>query len=139
MAAARRRELTLFHHTIHASEALRAELAQLERLLAEIEADRRAGKPWSTILVGRQTNGTRDGVYRSIEIFEKQFMALRSEGIRQMVDDEGLSHSHIAGVVGRSRQFIGRLYRSAHAAKPLAVATLVVTTCSELTATGLAL
>lgn len=40
-------------------------------------------------------------------------MACRAEGIRQMVDVEGMSLSEVSRVLGSSRQFVTRLYQKA--------------------------
>ena len=57
----------------------------------------------------------RDRLFAAQRAFDDAFTAARAEGIRLLVDDEGLSLTEVGRVVGRSRQFVTRLYRRAHA------------------------
>lgn len=53
----------------------------------------------------------RDEVFAALDRFNHQLTALRAEGVRVMVDIEGRSLTEVATFVGRSRQFVTRLYR----------------------------
>lgn len=55
----------------------------------------------------------RDELFASLDRFNHQLTALRAEGVRVMVDEEGRSLTEVASYVGRSRQFVTRLYRMA--------------------------
>lgn len=55
-------------------------------------------------------NRARDLTFAATSGFDAAFGAARSAGIRVLVD-EGLSLSEIARLIGRSRQFVTRLYR----------------------------
>jgi hypothetical protein len=58
-------------------------------------------------------SAVRDELFDRFDRFNHQLTALRAEGVRVMVDVEGRSLTEVAAFVGRSRQFVTRLYRSA--------------------------
>lgn len=55
----------------------------------------------------------RDELFAALDRFNHQLTALRAEGVRVMVELEGRSLTEVATYVGRSRQFVTRLYRMA--------------------------
>jgi hypothetical protein len=62
---------------------------------------------------GARFPSVRDEVFERLDRFNQRLTALRAEGVRVMVDVEGRSLTEVAAYVGRSRQFVTRLYRMA--------------------------
>lgn len=62
---------------------------------------------------GSRFSNVRDELFSSLDRFNEQLTALRAEGIRALVEEEGRSLTEVAAYVGRSRQFVTRLYHLA--------------------------
>lgn len=52
----------------------------------------------------------RDAVFSAIDRFDRAFANARAHGVRLLVEEEGLSLTDVGRLVGRSRQFVTRLY-----------------------------
>jgi len=60
-----------------------------------------------------QFGAARDEVFARLDDFSQRLTAVRAEAIRLHVDLEGRSLTEVAALIGRSRQFVTRLYRQA--------------------------
>lgn len=75
----------------------------------------RDGGALAALYSNRRSGERRDQMFEVLAEFDRTLTRTRAEAIRLMVDDEGMSLSEVARLVGRSRQFVTRLYRSAPA------------------------
>jgi predicted transcriptional regulator len=92
---------------------LTAALQALSEACTRAEELLRSGAP---PLEAHQTSrfpAVRDELFERFDRFNHRLTALRAEGVRVMVDIEGRSLTEVAAYVGRSRQFVTRLYRMA--------------------------
>lgn len=105
-----RRELARTREEV---EGLTAALGLLDAACARADELLGTGAP---PLVAHQESRfahVRDELFAALDRFNHQLTALRAEGVRVMVDVEGRSLTEVATYVGRSRQFVTRLYRMA--------------------------
>lgn len=98
-------------------DARRERLAEaLARLAEVVEATRRdvsAGAKMSSVHSAIGLGPVRKEVSDGLAALNSVLMHARAEGIRLMVDEEGLSLRDVARLVGHSRQFVSRLYHHA--------------------------
>jgi hypothetical protein len=95
-----------------ATRRLAGALADLEGTYDEVIASLDRGDPLLETYGTVGFNRARDLTFAATSAFDAAFGAARAAGIRVLVD-EGLSLSEIARLMGRSRQFVTRLYRQA--------------------------
>ncbi len=109
------------------TQRLQAELADLRAVVADrvgtmAELDRAcavaidaliAELPPTEVYRTSQFGVVRDAVFSRLDEFSRQLTAVRAEAIRLHVDLEGRSLTEVAALIGRSRQFVTRLYRQA--------------------------
>ena len=95
--------------------ALTAALQSLSDACSRAEELLRSGAPPLEAHQGSRFPAVRDELFERFDRFNHQLTALRAEGVRVMVDLEGRSLTEVAAYVGRSRQFVTRLYRMAKA------------------------
>ena len=93
--------------------ALTAALQSLSEACARAEELLKSGAPPLEAHRGSHFPAVRDELFERFDRFNHQLTALRAEGVRVMVDIEGRSLTEVATYVGRSRQFVTRLYRMA--------------------------
>lgn len=100
--------------------ALRSDLADLMKALQGLDeaclvADGalRAGSTPIEVYLTSRFAPARDEFFAALDRFSQQLTRVRAEGIRLHVDVEGRSLTEVAALVGRSRQFVTRLYRQA--------------------------
>jgi DNA invertase Pin-like site-specific DNA recombinase len=62
-------------------------------------------------LVARGGRETRLAPTRAYHAFERAITAYRARAIRELVDDEHMTYTEIAELIGVSRQMVARLYR----------------------------
>lgn len=109
------------------TERLQTELAALRASVAEavealgaldgscviaLEALETDATPTTVYLTSRFPI-VRDDVFAALDRFSQQLTRVRAEGVRLHVDLEGRSLTDVAALIGRSRQFVTRLYRQA--------------------------
>lgn len=80
-----------------------------DRAITELEA----GSTATAAYAKSDFNPARDDVFAAFDAFEQAFNKVRALGVRMAVDDEGASFTEVGRLVGRSRQFVTRLYRQA--------------------------
>ena len=95
-----------------ATRHLASALAELEGTYDQVIAALDRGDPLLRTYGEVGFNHARDLTFAATSGFDAAFGAARAAGIRVLVD-EGLSLSEIARLMGRSRQFVTRLYRQA--------------------------
>jgi predicted transcriptional regulator len=91
-----------------------AALQALDHACAQADDRLVAGAPPLEAHQASRFPQVRDELFAALDRFNQQLTALRAEGVRVMVDLEGRSLTEVATYVGRSRQFVTRLYRMAH-------------------------
>lgn len=98
-------------------DCAREKLAHLLDDLGEtLDATRqhlRSGVSMSNVHPAARLGPVRKEVSDALGALNSTLMHARAEGIRVMVDDEGLSLRDVARLVGHSRQFVSRLYHYA--------------------------
>ena len=115
MTAARNRKrlVAAFEDLARARAELAAALEMVEdqnrRFIEHLEG----GRPLSEVYDDGLTIERRNAMFGVLASFDRAFSRARVEAARIMIDDEGLSLSEVARLIGRSRQFVTRLYRSA--------------------------
>ena len=95
-----------------ASLALRAVLEDLEVTAGGIIELLDEGKPLAEMYRSVGFDEVRDRVFAASSAFDTSFQNARAAGVRMLVED-GMTFSQIARLMGRSRQFVSRLYRAA--------------------------
>lgn len=110
-----------------ATARLQEELAALRRAAAEVTSVMaaldescavaidalEADAPPIEVYRRSQFARARDDVFATLDSFSRQLTIVRAEAIRLHVDLEGRSLTEVAALIGRSRQFVTRLYRLA--------------------------
>ena len=96
-----------------ARRQLEAALRELATTIESTRAGVREGTRVSTVHPNVRLGPVRREVSKALAALNSALMHARAEGIRVMVDDEGLSLRDAAKLVGSSRQFVSRLYHHA--------------------------
>ena len=91
-----------------------AALEALERSCVLAEAALEAGAAPTEVYRTSGWGATRDQCFTALDRFSQQLTRVRAEAIRLHVDVEGRTFTEVATLIGRSRQFVTRLYRQAH-------------------------
>ena len=91
--------------------------ALLERLGQSLEVRTQIGDPGFVLSERDPVPGVElhEDLIAGLERMHHAIAAARSEAVRIMVDEEGLTMSDVAKLMGRPRQLVSRLYRSASA------------------------
>jgi transcriptional regulator GlxA family with amidase domain len=98
------------------AEALKDSLDRTIHLLQWARDQRVAGETLETIvrgLMSRDGLTTRRSHEEAFRVFNKSVTAYRAVVIRALVEEEGMTLSDLARLLGVSRQMIGRLFRAA--------------------------
>ena len=90
-----------------------AVLAALDRSCATAADVLESGASAVVAYQSSQFGTVRDEFFSTVDRFNRRLTALRAEGIRLLVEEEGRTLTEVAVLVGRSRQFVTRLYRQA--------------------------
>jgi hypothetical protein len=93
-----------------ATRRLANELSWLENTYDQVIASLDRGDPLLDAYGTVGFNTARDRTFSASSAFDAAFAAARAAGIRVLVA-EGMTLSEIARLIGRSRQFVTRLYR----------------------------
>lgn len=102
--------LTRLRAIDEASKALRQEFTDLERAIVEVRSAREGGQRVSEIIEIGSVAPARKRVRASWGRLNDALHAYRVQGVRAMVDDEGMSIADAARVTGNARQVVSRLY-----------------------------
>jgi hypothetical protein len=97
-----------------AADDLRASLDLVMDVLADARTARLSGDGLVDIIRGLIARGgreTRLAPTRSFRAFEQEMTAYRARSIRALVDEEHMTYTEIAQLIGVSRQMVARLYR----------------------------
>jgi DNA-directed RNA polymerase specialized sigma24 family protein len=97
-----------------AADDLHASLDVVMDALADARTARVAGDGVVDIvrgLVARGGRETRLAPTQAFRAFEQAITAYRARAIQALVDDEHMTYTEIAGLLGVSRQMVARLYR----------------------------
>jgi hypothetical protein len=113
-AAGRAALIDASRHVREAAAELAAVLHQLEDVVDEAVVALEAGGSASESYRASGFNAVRDDLFAVQAKFDEAFTMVRAQGVRMAVDQEGASFTEVARLVGRSRQFVTRLYRQAH-------------------------
>jgi DNA-binding transcriptional regulator LsrR (DeoR family) len=91
-------------------DAIQDATAQLETALKQ----RTEGAPLPLVqaLVAAGGTNTRRRVVRAVARYEHAAMVYRVIGIRELVDEHGMSLSEVGSLIGVSRQMVSRLYKA---------------------------
>jgi hypothetical protein len=98
-----------------AIEAAIQALNDANEVLTQVRQDRVAGVPFLEIFdlfLARGGQARRMSVSRVLENYETRMLRLRAEGVRELVEKEGMSLTWVAVRSGLSRQKVSRLYHS---------------------------
>ena len=101
-------------------QALRAEVAAtvaalqgLDQSCLAAEAALAAEAPPIEVYRSSRWGQRRDECFTALDRFSQQLTRVRAEAIRMHVDVEGRTLTEVAALIGRSRQFVTRLYHQA--------------------------
>jgi DNA-directed RNA polymerase specialized sigma24 family protein len=98
-----------------AADDLHASLDVAMDTLAHARTDRVAGDRLVDIIRGLIARGgreTRLAPTQAFHAFEQAITAYRARAIRALVDEEHMTYTEIAELIGVSRQMVARLYRA---------------------------
>lgn len=90
-----------------------AAIAELAGVVARTRGYARSGFPVKLVVRRMAADGVRDrrvAAGQAMQRYETSSLALRGELIRHLVDDEGMSVTEAARMLGVSRQRAGRIY-----------------------------
>jgi hypothetical protein len=97
---------------VAASRDLRRVLDDLDGTAAGLLDALEQGRPMLEVYREAQLDQVRNRIYAAMRTFDESLQATRAVGIRLLVED-GLTLSEVARLMGRSRQFVSRLYHAA--------------------------
>ena len=100
--------------------SLRVSVGELVAALGELDGScaiaieaLKANATPTTVYRTSRFSASRDEVFATLDRFSTQLTRVRAEAVRLHVDIEGRSLTEVAALIGRSRQFVTRLYRQA--------------------------
>lgn len=93
--------------------AMIAALEALDHSCVLAEAALEANAPPIVVYRSSRFAEARDEFFAALDRLSQQLTRVRAEGIRMHVDVEGRTLTEVAALIGRSRQFVTRLYRQA--------------------------
>jgi len=88
-------------------------LATLDAVCGDLRAALQRGTSPIEAYRSSRFDVVRDQYFAAVDRFHDQLTKMRSEGVRLLVEEEGQSLTEVAALIGRSRQFVTRLYRQA--------------------------
>ena len=94
-----------------AAGELRTVLAAFEDVVAAMRAGLADGRAPLDLYVELDWASQRDRVFAARDRFNRAYDHARAGAVRQVVDEQGVTLTEVARTVGRSRQFVTRLYR----------------------------
>jgi len=109
---ARERLVDSFEEVEAARRALMAALDDMGRQNRRFVEHLRGVQPLVRLYDDGWTIDERDNLFAAMATFDRAFSRARGATVRLLVDQEGVSLSEVARMIGRSRQFVTRLYRT---------------------------
>ena len=94
-----------------AAAELRTVLERFEGVVEAMRAGLAQDRGPLDLYVELDWAGARDQLFAAQDRFNRAYDLARAGAVRQVVDEEGASLTEVARTVGRSRQFVTRLYR----------------------------